>query len=151
MEKLSLKLDYVNFAEENLIKYLTSLKGVNLVRIDRNNFDIFIEYDSNVISLKVIKYEILYYLNLLNIPSIVGFDKHSKCVLSKNIIIVKDLCCEYCLKGMIEDLLEIDGIISVYTDFDYINKYNVNIFITYDKNIITSDEIKEIERKVNKN
>ena len=62
MEKLSLKLDYVNFAEENLIKYLTSLKGVNLVRIDRNNFDIFIEYDSNVISLKVIKYEILYYL-----------------------------------------------------------------------------------------
>ena len=151
MEKLSLKLDCSVLYDEDLNKYLTSLKGVNLVRIDRNNFDIYIEYDSNVISLKILKYEILYCLNLLRIPSIIGFDKHSTCMISKKKIVIKDLCCEYCLKGMMEDLLEIEGIISAYTDFDYINKYNVNIFITYDKNIITSDEIKEIERKVNKN
>lgn len=151
MQKLTLKLDCSVLYDEDLNKYLTSLKGVNLVKIDKNNFDIYIEYNSNIIPLKILKYEILYCLNLLNIPSIIGFDKHSKCALSKNIIIVKELCCEYCLKGIIEDLLEIEGIISAYTDFDYINKYNVNIFITYDKNIITSDEIKEIERKVNKN
>ena len=151
MEKLSLKLDCSVLYDEDLNKYLTSLKGVNLVRIDRNNFDIYIEYDSNVISLKILKYEILYCLNLLRIPSIIGFDKHSTCMISKKKIVIKDLCCEYCLNGMMEALLEIEGIISAYTDFDYINKYNVNIFITYDKNIITSDEIKEIERKVNKN
>ena len=150
MEKLSLKLDYVNFAEENLIKYLTSLKGVNLVRIDRNNFDIFIEYDSNVISLKVIKYEILYYLNLLNIPSIIGFDKHSICAVFKKKIIIKDLCCEYCLKGMIEELLEINGIESVWTDFNYINKYDVNIYVTYNEDKISLEKINEIEEEFNK-
>lgn len=68
MEKLSLKLDCSVLYDEDLNKYLTSLKGVNLVRIDRNNFDIYIEYDSNVISLKILKYEILYCLNLLRIP-----------------------------------------------------------------------------------
>lgn len=67
MEKLSLKLDCSVLYDEDLNKYLTSLKGVNLVRIDRNNFDIYIEYDSNVISLKILKYEILYCLNLLRI------------------------------------------------------------------------------------
>ena len=149
MEKLSLKLDCSVLYDEDLNKYLTSLKGVNLVRIDRNNFDIYIEYDSNVISLKILKYEILYCLNLLRIPSIIGFDKHSTCMISKKKIVIKDLCCEYCLKGMMEDLLEIEGIISAYTDFDYTNKYNINIFITYDKILITNKKLEEIERKFN--
>lgn len=149
MEKLSLKLDCSVLYDEDLNKYLTSLKGVNLVRIDRNNFDIYIEYDSNVISLKILKYEILYCLNLLRIPSIIGFDKHSTCMISKKKIVIKDLCCEYCLKGMMEDLLEIEGIISAYTDFDYTNKYNINIFITYDKILITNKKLEEIEKKFN--
>ena len=62
MQKLTLNLDYINFVEEDLIKYLTSLKGINLVKIDRNSFNIYIEYDSKAIPLKVLKYEILYYL-----------------------------------------------------------------------------------------
>ena len=148
MQKLSLKLDYANFVEDDLIKYLTSLKGVNLVKIDKNNFDIYIEYDNNI-SLKLLKYEILCYLNLLNIPSIIGFDKHSICEVSKKEIIIKDLCCEYCLKGMIEDLLEIDGIVSTYTDFDYVNKCNVNIFITYDNKLMNNHVLEEIEKKFN--
>ena len=149
MEKLSLKLDCSVLYDEDLNKYLTSLKGVNLVRIDRNNFDIYIEYDSNVISLKILKYEILYCLNLLRIPSIIGFDKHSTCMISKKKIVIKDLCCEYCLKGMMEDLLEIEGITSAYTDFDYTNKKGVNIYITYDENLITNNSLEEIERKFN--
>lgn len=149
MQKLSLKLEYANFLEEDFIEYLTSLKGINLVKINRNNFDIYIEYDNTVIPLKALKYEILYYLNLLKVPSIIGFDKHSICAVSKKRIIIKDLCCEYCLKGMIEDLLEIEGITSAYTDFDYINQYNVNIFITYDKDLVTNEKLEEIERKFN--
>ena len=57
--------------------------------------------------------------------------------------------CEYCSKDMIEDLLEIDGIISAYTNFDYINKCNVNIFVTYDKELMTNEKIEEIEKKFN--
>lgn len=70
-------------------------------------------------------------------------------MISKKKIVIKDLCCEYCLKGMMEDLLEIEGIISAYTDFDYTNKYNINIFITYDKILITNKKLEEIERKFN--
>mgnify|MGYP001851919962 FL=1 len=149
MQKLTLKLDCSVLYDEDLNKYLTSLKGVNLVKIDKNNFDIYIEYNSNIISLKILKYEILYCLNLLRIPSIIGFDKHSTCMISKKKIVIKDLCCEYCLKGMMEDLLEIEGITSAYTDFDYTNKKGVNIYITYDENLITNNSLEEIERKFN--
>ena len=88
MQKLTLKLDCSVLYDENLNKYLTSLKGVNLVKIDKNNFDIYIEYNSNIISLKILKYEILYCLNLLRIPSIIGFDKHSTCMISKKKIVI---------------------------------------------------------------
>ena len=149
MQKLTLKLDCLVLYDEDLNKYLTSLKGVNLVKIDKNNLDIYIEYNSNIISLKILKYEILYCLNLLRIPSIIGFDKHSTCKVSKKNIVIKDLCCEYCLECIIEDLLEIEGIISAYTDFDYTNKCNVNIFVTYDSKLINNDILEEIERKFN--
>ena len=149
MQKLTLKLDCSVFYNKDLVEYLTSLKGINLVKIDKDNFDIYVEYDSNIISLKILKYEILHCLNLLRIPSIIGFDKYSTCMIPKEKIIIKDLCCEYCLKGMIEDLLEIKGIISAYTDFDYTNKKDVNIYITYDENLITNDSLEKIERKFN--
>ena len=56
MQKLTLKLDCSVLYDEDLNKYLTSLKGVNLVKIDKNNFDIYIEYNSNIISLKILKF-----------------------------------------------------------------------------------------------
>ena len=149
MQKLTLKLDSSVFYWKDLIIYLPSLKGVILVKIDKNNSNIYVEYDSNVISLKVLKYEILYCLNLLKTPSIIGFDKHSRCMIYKEKIVIKDLCCEYCLKGMIEDLLEIKGITSAYTDFDYINKKDVNIYITYDTNLLSLQQIKKIEMLLN--
>ena len=148
MQKLTLKLDCSVFYWKDLIIYLPSLKGVILVKIDKNNSNIYVEYDSNIISLKLLKYEILYCLNLLKTPSIIGFDKHSASMISKKIVI-KDLCCEYCLKGMIEDLLETEGFTSAYTDFDYINKKDVNIYITYDTNLLSLQQIKKIEMLLN--
>lgn len=149
MQKLTLKLDCSVFYWKDLVEYLTDLKGINLVKIDNDNSDIYVEYDSNVISLKVLKYEILYCLNLLKTPSIIGFDKHSTCMIYKEKIVIKDLCCEYCLKGMIEDLLETEEITSAYTDFDYINKKDVNIYITYDTNLLSLQQIKKIEMLLN--
>lgn len=94
--------------------------------------------------------EVLLYVNLLKIPSIIAFDKHDVSNLNKYTIVIKDLCCEYCLKGMIEDLFEIDGIISAYTDFDYNqNKYNVNIFICYNDKMINKDKVDKIAHKLN--
>lgn len=90
--------------------------------------EIYIEYDSSIISIKILKMEIILYLNIKNIPSIVSFDKHYEQGIKEDIIIIEDLCCEYCLKGMIEDLFDCDAIKSAYTDFNYIDKNNVNIY-----------------------
>ena len=42
-------INYINFDKEELIKYLTSLKEVNLVKIDRNNF-----YITHAVSKKIL-------------------------------------------------------------------------------------------------
>ena len=67
----------------------------------------------------------------------------------KYTIVIKDLCCEYCLKSMIEELLMIDGINSAYTDFDYVIKNDVNIFITYDEDVVSTDIINNIHDIIN--
>ena len=53
MQKLTLKSDCSIFCYKDLINYLTSSKGVNLVKIDNDNSDIYVEYDSDIISLKI--------------------------------------------------------------------------------------------------
>lgn len=149
MNKLTLKIEYSNFLNNDLEDYLLSLQGVTNTNVNIDNSEINVEYDSSIISLKVLKMEILLYLDIVKIPSIISFDKHSKSNIKKDIIVIKDLCCEHCLKGMIDDLLDINGIESAYSDFDYINKYNVNIFITYNYKLLDKEKILEISNKFN--
>lgn len=149
MKKVTLKIDYSSFLNNDFKKYINDLKGVKSLELDNQNEKICIEYDSSIIPLNVLKMEILLYLDLKKIPSIMAFDRHDISNLNKYTIVIKDLCCEYCLKGMIEDLLEYDAIKSAYTDFNYIDKNNVNIFITYDDKILKSAELKNLENKFN--
>ena len=149
MKKITLKIDYSSFLNNDFKKYINDLKGVKSLELDNQNEKICIEYDSLIIPLNVLKMEILLYLDLEKIPSIMAFDKHDISILNKYTIVIKDLCCEYCLKGMIEDLLEYDAIKSAYTDFNYVDKNNVNIFITFDDKILKSAELKNLENKFN--
>lgn len=149
MKKITLKIDCSLFFNNDIINYLLGLNGIKLVKINTESKEIYVEYDSNIISLKILKMEILLYLDVLNVPSIISFNKHLDGDLEKYIITIKDLCCEYCLKGMIEDLLEYDGIISAYSNFDYINNFNVNIYITYDSNLIKKEKLDELTVKLN--
>ena len=147
MDKLTLKIEYTDFLNNDLENYLKDLNGVKIIKINNDKNEIYVEYDSNIISLRLLKREILLYLDLVKIPSIVAFNKNFKNGIRKDCILIKDLCCEYCLNGMIEELLEIDGIESAYTDFDYNNKFNVNIFITYNDEIIGKEKINELNFK----
>lgn len=150
MKKITLKIEYSNFLNNDLINYLSTLDGVTFSKVDNENNEIYVEYDSSIISLKLLKMEILLYLDITKIPSIVSFDKHSNGNnIKEDKIIIKDLCCEYCLNGMIEDLLEINGIERAYTDFDYMNKFNVNIFITYNIKLIEDDTLNELKERFN--
>lgn len=149
MNELTLKIDYCDFIDNELKEYLISLEGVFESEVDSSLNEIYVKYDASLINLEILKYEILAFLSLLKIPSIIGFNKHSKNKVINYSITIKDLCCEYCLMIMIEELLSIKGIESALTNFDYHNKKDVIITIQYDKNLISEKEIKNIEKKFN--
>ncbi len=152
MEKIKIKFDYVSYYdfEEEFLLYLSKSYGIISADVDKKTDDIILEYDSSKISLELLTKEILIYLGLDKIPSVIAFDKCvSNSHIRKDIIVIKDICCEYCLKDMIKELLVVDGIESAYTDFDYVNKYNVNIFITYDDTIINEEKLIDLKNKFN--
>lgn len=147
MSRLKIRLE-LKYSFIGLDDYLLSLNGINDVKIDNNDSSVYVEYDSSLMPLKILEKEILLYLDLIKIPSILAFDKYKK-NCKKYTIVIKDLCCEYCLKSMIEELLMVDGINSAYTNFDYVIKNDVNIFITYDEEIVSIDMINNISDRFN--
>ena len=100
---------------------------------------------------KIRKMEITLFLNIVKIPSLLSFDKYPKFETCNYTIIRDDLCCEYCYKGAIEDLFEIEGIETVKGNFneDYLFKEKIIINIKYDPNLINTEEMKQIELKLN--
>lgn len=71
MDKLTLKIEYTDFLNNDLENYLKDLNGVKIIKINNDKNEIYVEYDSNIISLRLLKREILLYLDLVKIPSIV--------------------------------------------------------------------------------
>ena len=148
-DKLESELTIIidDWGHKELKQYLMDLNGIMDVNIkDEEQLEIYIKNNPDLISLKIIKNEILLFLDILKITSLLAFDKH----IEEETIIINDLCCEYWLKDFIEELLEIEAIKSAYTDFDNIDKHNVNIFISYDDKLLSQDELNSIKRKFNK-
>lgn len=145
MKEISVNID--TWLNKELIVYLSNIKGIDFVKINDSKNELYIKYNENLINLKIILEEILLFLKLRNIPSILSFNKYSKNSLEVSNFEIEDLCCEYCLKNIIEKLLFIDGIEECYTNFDYHNKENISITIKYDKNLINEDTIKKIISK----
>ena len=149
MKELTLKVEYLYGVDEEFELYMKDFNGIEEAKYDKDTLDVYIKYDETKISINRIKLEVFLFLGINTIPSLLAFDKHSKNKLEKATITIKDLCCEYCLMGMIEELLFIDGIDKVDSDFDYMNKKNVKFNIMYDENIISADKIKELEKNMN--
>lgn len=127
--------------------YLISLKGINDVKINNDNYlEVNINYDNKIIDDKIILKEIYLFLDIYNInkeiPSLLGFNKYKDNV-TKYETTIKDACCEYCLIRFIEDLYEKDGIISVKTNY-HIDLWNIKINISYDNSIISKEEIDKL-------
>lgn len=142
MNIISLKLN--TWVYNELLDYLKSINGIENIEISD---DITIYYDN--ISLKVIVKEIYLFLNILNIPSILSFDKHLNNNLKEYKIVIKDLCCEHCLMSDIEYLLYINGINSVYSNNDFDDKDEVEIYITYDSSIISKEHLDKLNKEFN--
>lgn len=155
MAKLTIIID--DWGHRELQKYLLSLKGIQTISIKNEELlEIYLKYDSKIISPKIIKKEILLFLNLQNIPSIISFNKHFN-ETSEYKILPDDICCEYCFKGFIEELFDTEGIEKVDSNFYDLyyqkpknkEKNNYIITIKYNKNIITEKTMQEIVSKLN--
>ena len=145
MKKIFLKINTI--LDVGLKDYLLGVDGINDILLKEDT--ITIKYDNNIISLKVVVKEALLYLSLLNIPSIMLFDKYEKSNNNYKLII-KDLCCEYCLYSLVEELMYYEGIVKINTNFDFHNKKNVELYILYDDKVIPEKKLIKIENKINK-
>lgn len=152
MKTITLEFDGV--PRSGLEEHLLSLNGILEVKIvNEETCVLTIKYDSNVTDYNIIKLEIITFLDIYNIPSLLSFDKHEEGKKCKYDIHIKDICCEYCFSGNIDELLNTKGIIKAYSDFDkYDNFYteNVVINIEYLEDLITLEEVKNIEEEFNK-
>ena len=146
MYELTLKLNESHWCDIEIKEYLLTQKEIQEVNI--NNNEIYIKY-TNKNYINILIKEIKLFLSILNEPAILSFNKHRNNNLKEYTKNIKDLCCEYCLMGTIEDLLYKEGIVSASTNFDFINKQNVKINITYDNDIIPKEEILKIEKEIN--
>ena len=150
MSELTIVIE--DYGDKELKSYLMLLNGIRDVLIDYGKvLKIYIKYDANLISMKVIKMEILLFLNLLKVPSILAFDKHAKEETLVYKIVRKDVCCEYCFRGEIEELFEIPGIEKVESNFNgvYYNEddsqSDIVIEISYNPKLISLERMKQIE------
>ncbi len=155
MSRLTLVIE--NWGHKELEPYLKSLNGINDVKIkNEDKLEIYIEYDSDIIKWKIIKMEIFLFLNILKVPSLISFNKYSDVDLDEYKIIRNDICCEYCFRGAIDDLFEIEGIEKVESNFeeedyykqDYDNRDNVTINVFFNPNILSIEDIKQIDLKL---
>lgn len=151
MNELTLLID--NWGHKELKEYLLNLKGIIEVNINNEkNLQINIKYDSNLIKAKTVEMEILLFLNVLKTPSLLSFDKHTNSITKNYKIVRKDICCEYCFKGAIEELFEIEGIEKATSNFykeDYNLKDNIIIEINYDPKLLNEEQLQQIEINLN--
>ena len=144
MNKITIEFDTI--LDNGLLEYLKTIAGIE--NCDINEGKLSIVYKDSM-SLVVIVKEICLYLDILKIPSILSFDKHLPNKLEQYQILINDLCCEYCLKSDIEKLLYINGINSAYSDYDFYDKYNVIIYITYDSSVVFKEELDKLNKEFN--
>ena len=79
-----------------------------------------------------------------------SFDKYPNFKTSHYTIIRDNFCCEYCFKGVIEELFEMEGIEKVQSNFDedyLLNKREekITIKIEYNPELIDKEQMKQIE------
>lgn len=149
MDELTIVID--SWGHKELKDYLMSLNGILDVKIQKEEqLDVYLKYNSDLISPKIIKMEILLFLNLTKTPCMLAFDKYPKFKTSHYIITKDSFCCEYCFKGAIEELFEMDGIEKVQSNFDedyLLNKSEekITIKIEYNPELINKEQMKQIE------
>lgn len=150
MAELTIIID--TWGHKELKEYLTTLRGIINVKINnKEELEINVTYNPTVITPKIIKYEIFLFLDIQKIPSMLAFDKHPPIPTENYKIKRNEICCEYCLKGTIADLFDIEGIEMVTCNYhpEKNNQKNITINIAYNPESLTTSQLKIIESELN--
>ena len=150
MSQLNIVID--SWEIKGLKEYLRALNGIQDIVVKSEKYlDIYLKYDSKLITPAIIKKEILLYLDI-KLPSLISFNKYAGFKTKNYTIVRDDVCCEYCFKNAIEELMEIDGIEKVKSNYmdDYFLKKSaerekMTINIEYNPKIIDTLKMKQIE------
>lgn len=149
MKKITLKINDWDWIHQELDQFLKTQTGIinSETNIKKNMIEV--NYNEEKTNINIIMNYIRLFLSIGKTPTLLEFNKHSQEELKEYTIIVKDLCCEYCLMGMIEELLETDGIDETTTNFDFSIRENIRINIKYNPQIIDDIKIKKLEKEFN--
>lgn len=144
-----MKLVLDDILEEELKTYLLTQKGITNVELKDKNLisEINIKYDE-IITPKIIM-EHIYLFQKNQMPIMLEFDKKTHKNTKKLRYIVDDMCCEYCYKGLVQDLFENEFIVSVKSNFSF-NKpaFNIELLIEYDAKYDETKLINYIKEKI---
>ena len=149
MNEISMKIYCLSCNIDDFLEYMKSIDGVEDVVIDLDCEEVYVRYDCSIIDLNILKKEILLFLGVGGVPSIDGFDRHLNRELNEYLLIIRNLCCEYCLRGMVDDLMMIAGIGKVKHSYNGGNKKNVKMYIYYDSRFISEMDLFDIENNFN--
>lgn len=145
MKKFEILIDTY---KDKIDEFLLSLDGIKEVHIkeDKWKTDINILYNDKNISIIDIKDKLIEYVDAVNVPSILSFNKFEEKNINKEIFL-GDGCCEYCMKGTIEELLEIDGINSASYE-DGKDFFNVTLKLGYNPDKISNEKLGQIIKEL---
>ena len=152
MQKVTYEIDDINwYTNDECYSYLKNINGIISVNIKKDFYPLFtITYNENVISHKIVFYEICTFLNIPYNHSVLSFNYYPKDAKTY-LLNLKGLCCDFCYRNLIEELFQTNGILAVNERYEkhFIgNNFKENLKIKYDDRIISELEIKELERKI---
>lgn len=143
---MSLTLIIDNWSHDELKKYLLSLEGISNVEIRNGKYlKLKFNYNPDVISAKTIKAEVYLFLKIL-MPCLISFAIEGNDDNEAYTFTINNPCCEYCVRGDMEDLIEINGITKAKAHY---NKHKSLIDILYNPKVISKKELDALEKKFN--
>lgn len=134
MKRLYLEID--GLFNDELSEYLLEQEGIEKINIDDKDKFIKVEisYNDKISPLIIYKY-IKLFLKEKN-AILISFNKNSNNSIHSFKYTIENICCEYCYKGLIESLFEIDSVKSIQTNYNYDNiKSRIEFNIEINENI----------------
>lgn len=136
------------FKDLELKEFLLTQDGIKSVDINNKDFviELVIDYDEDITPFIIYKFIKLF--NNSDVSCLIFFDKNYNYDIRVLKYAVGDMCCEYCYKGLIEELFMNDNVKSVNSNFDFNNMYNIELVIEYNKDYSESELIEFIKKNV---